>query len=177
MIVCSLPRCGATRFCLDHEKKTGLKFVGELHPIHIDSNRKAEVHETGFQINFSPSEFADLLHNNDDNIVLINQHPYLMVNQASFVILRKNMKDASLSLANFLLKMYPGMKTAAIIQQIKIMHNDHLGLMVYLNKYPRDIVWYEDYYNTQGTTTPLLDKHLGRDLIIKEIETYYGSFN
>jgi len=177
MIVCSLPRCGATKFCLDIQSKIGMPFVGELHPIHIDNDRKTIVHETGFQTNYTKEQFADLLHYNKDHIVLINQHSYLLANRASFIILRKNMKDASLSLANFMLKMYPSIKTTAIIQQLKIMHNDHLGLTTYLNKYPRDTIWYEDYYNIEGTKTPLLDKHIGRDLIIREINEYYGSFN
>lgn len=175
MIVCSLPRCGATRFCLDLQEKIGMSFVGELHPIHIDNNKKSEVHETGFQTNFTKEQFAKLLHYNKDNIVLINQHSYLKVDIASFIILRKNMRDASLSLANFMLKMYPGIKTTAIIQQLKVMHNDHLGISVYLDKYPRDVIWYEDYFNIKGTSTPLLDKHIGRDLIIREIDSYYGT--
>lgn len=153
-----------------------MPFVGELHPIHVDSTRKADVHETEFQTNFTKTHFANLLHYNKDSIVLINQHSYLKVDRASFIILRKNMRDASLSLANFMLKMYPGIKTTAIIQHLKIMHNDHLGLTAYLDTYPRDIVWYEDYYNVKGTTTPLLDKHIGRDLIIREIDSYYGTY-
>ena len=175
MIVCSLPRCGATKFCLDLQDKLGLEFVGELHPIHINNDRKALVHETKFQTSFTKDQFADLLYNNDDNIVLINQHSYLLVKNAQCVIMRKNMRDASLSLADFLIKMYPGIKTAVIIQQLKIMHSDHLALTSYLDKYPKDIVWYEDYYGREGTSTPLLDKHIGRDLIIKEINEYYGS--
>jgi hypothetical protein len=71
--------------------------------------------------------------------------------------------------------MYPGIKPAAILQQLKIMHNDHLGIMTYLNKYPKDIIWYEDYYATEGTATPLLDKYIGKDLILREITTYYGT--
>jgi len=177
MIICSLPRCGATKFSLDLQDKMGLRFVGELHPIHIENDRKALVHETEFQISFSKEQFADLLYNNDDNIVLINQHSYLLVRQAQYVILRKDMRDASLSLADFLIKMYPGIKAAVIIQQLKLMHWDHMALTAYLDKYPKDIVWYEDYYERKGTSTPLLDKHIGKDLIIKEIETYYGSFN
>ena len=78
MIVCSLPRCGATRFCLDLQEKSGLPFVGELHPIHIESDRKAQTHETGFQTNFAPSDFADLLHDHSKHIVLVNQHSYLL---------------------------------------------------------------------------------------------------
>jgi hypothetical protein len=175
MIVCSLPRCGATRFCIDLQEKIGLPFVGELHPIHIGSSRKADMHETKYQTNFTPDQFASLIHYNKDHIILINQHSYLKVDRASFIVLRKNMRDASLSLTNFLLKMYPGIKLNAVLHQLHLMHNDHLALTAYLDKYPRDVVWYEDYYSLQGTRTPLLDNHAGREIIIKEIDGYYGT--
>lgn len=172
MIVCSLPRCGATRFCIDLEEKIGLPFVGELHPIHIDNDRKALVHETRRQTNFTPEQFADLIHYNKDHIVLINQHSYLKIDRASFVILRRNMKDAYLSMANFLIKMYPSIKPSGIIQQLYLMRQDHIALASYLDKYPRDVIWYEDYYEKCGTHTPLLDSYTGKNTIIKEIESW-----
>ena len=102
MIVCSLPRCGATKFCLDLQDKTKLKFVGELHPVHIQSDRKALTHETEYQTNFTSDSFAELLHDHSEHIVLVNQHSYLLANQASVFMLRRNMRDASLSLANYI---------------------------------------------------------------------------
>lgn len=175
MIVCSLPRCGATRFCLDLEKKSGLTFVGELHPIHIESDRKAQTHETRFQTNFTPSDFADLLHDHSKHIILVNQHSYLLANQADAFILRKNMREAALSLVNYMMKMYPELKPNALRFNIAQMYNDYRALIAYLNKYQKDIIWYEDYYNIEKTNTPLLDLYPGRDSIIKEIDAYYGS--
>lgn len=175
MIVCSLPRCGATRFCLDLQEKIGMPFVGELHPIHIGNDRKSEVHETGHQTNFTAEQFASLLHYNKNHIVLINQHSYLKIDRASFVILRKNMRDAYLSFANFLLKMYPHLKPTAIKHQIDLMHNDYLAIRAYLNKYPREIVWYEEYFGVSGTKTPLLDTYPGKEAIIKQIDEYHGT--
>lgn len=177
MIVCSLPRCGATSFCLDLQDQTGLKFVGELHPIHIDNCRKAEVHETGFQTSFTPEHFSDLLHNNDDYIVLVNQHPYLLLPSAAYVVLRRDMQNAALSLANFLIKMYPGIKPAQISHQLNLMYKDWIAVRSYLDKYPKDVIWYEDYYGILETKTPLLDEYRGRDLIVKEINGYYGTHN
>lgn len=177
MIVCSLPRCGATRFCLDLQEKTKLKFVGEMHPIHIENDRKALVHETRYQPTFTPEQFADLIHYNEDHIVLINQHSYLKVDQASFIILRRNMKNAYLSMANFMIKMYPSIKPTGIIHQLNLMRNDQQGLEAYLDKYPREVIWYEDYYDKEETCTPLLDSYAGRGAIIKEIESYYGASN
>jgi hypothetical protein len=85
------------------------------------------------------------------------------------------MRDASLSLANYMLKAYPGIKVAALKFNIALMHNDHAAMMAYLNKYEKEVVWYEDYYGISGTETPLLDTHIGRDSILKEIDAYYGS--
>ena len=172
MIVCSLPRCGATRFCLDLQDQTGQKFVGELHPIHINNDRNAQVHETRYQTAFTPEEFADLLYDNSDHIVLFNQHSYLKVDQASYVILRRNMKDAYLSMANFLIKMYPTIRPSGIIQQLYLMRSDHIALSAYLDKYSRSILWYEDYYGKDGTSTPLLDAYTGKNAIIKEIDSW-----
>lgn len=170
MIVCSLPRCGATRFCLDLQDQTGLKFVGELHPAHIGNDRKARVHETHYQTAFSSDQFAELIHDHEDHIVLFNQHSYLKVDQADYIILRRNMKDAYLSLANFLITMYPSIKPSGIIQHLYLMRNDHLALKAYLDKYPRKVVWYEDYYGKSGTSTPLLDKYA--DAIVREIDSW-----
>lgn len=172
MIVCSLPRCGATKFCLELSEAVGLPFVGEMHAIHINSDEKAKAHETGFQPSFTPDAFADLVHNHTDKIVLVNQHPYLMLPQADRIILRKDMSKAFLSLANFLMKMYPGIPTQAIIHQLRVMKNDHDAVTSCLDKYPRDVVWYEDYFGDLPTLTPLLDEHPHRKLITGEIESY-----
>ena len=175
MIVCSLPRCGATKFCLDLEARTKLQFVGELNPIHINNDRKAVVHETLYQPAHTPSSFADILNNNDDCIALVNQHSYLMLPHASFVILRRNMRNAALSLANFLIKMYPSIKPIQINHQLTLMYHDWIGIRSYLDKYPKDTIWYEDYYNIFETKTPLLDQYRGRDLIMKEIEALWDT--
>ena len=58
---------------------------------------------------------------------------------------------------------------------IGLMYNDYRALIAYLNKYQKEVVWYEDYYGIENTTTPLLDSYPGRDSIIKEIDAYYGS--
>jgi len=175
MIVCSLPRCGATRFCLDLQEKTKLKFVGEIHPIHIESDRKQFTHETQFQTNFTLDSFAEILHDHSKHIVLVNQHSYLLASQADAFILRKNIRDAALSLVNYMIKMYPELKPNALRFNIAQMYNDYRALTAYLNKYHKEVIWYEDYFDISGTKTPLLDKYPGRDSIIKEIDAYYGT--
>jgi hypothetical protein len=177
MIVCSLPRCGATKFCLDLQEKISLPFVGELHPIHIENNRKADTHETGFQTNFSLDAFSDLLHDHSKHIVLVNQHSYLLASQADVFILRKNIRNAALSIANYMLKVYPELKPNAIRFNVGLMYNDYRALMAYLNKYQKEVIWYEEYFGIEDTNTPLLDSYPGKDSIIKEIDSYYGTTN
>jgi hypothetical protein len=85
------------------------------------------------------------------------------------------MRDAYLSFANFLLKMYPELKPNAIKHQVDLMHNDYLAIRAYLDKYPREIVWYEEYFEVSGTRTPLLDAYPGKEAIIKQIDGYHGT--
>ena len=177
MIVCSLPRCGATKFCLDLQAKTNLKFVGEMHPVHIENNVKALTHETNFQTNFTRDSFADILHDHSKHIVLVNQHSYLLANQADVFILRRNMRDAALSLVNYLFKVYPNLKPNGIRFNIGLMYNDYVALTSYLDKYQKEVVWYEDYFNMKPVNTTFLDSYPGRDSIIKQIDAYYGSEN
>lgn len=174
MIVCSLPRCGATKFCLDLQESSKLDFMGELHPLHINNSAKRDAHETGFQPTFTPASFAEILINRDRYIILVNQQPYLLIDQCDHIILRKNMRNASLSFANFMFKAWPGIKFAVVLHQLRLMHCDHQAVMAYLDMCPREIVWYEDYYGDLETKTPLLDNHIGRTAITNEIDSYYG---
>jgi hypothetical protein len=160
---------------LDLQDKTGLPFVGEMHPIHIESDRKALTHETGHQINFTPDSFAEILQDHSEHIVLVNQHSYLLASRASVFMLRRNMRNAALSMSNYLLKVYPELKPNAIRFNIVLMYNDYRALLAYLNKYEKEVIWYEDYYGIEDTTIPLLDLYPGRDSIIKEIDAHYGS--
>lgn len=173
MIVCSLPRCGATSFCLDLQDQTGLKFVGELNPMYLYDNRKAEAHETKYQLTFTPEQFADIVNNNDDCILLVNKAPHLSLAKCSYVILRRNMLDAFMSFANFLLKMYPDIDTKILINEVQFSIYDYYGLKAYIDRYPKDVIWYEDYFGIEGTKTELLDQHKHGRLIKKAIRDAY----
>lgn len=173
MIICSMPRCGATKICLDLEEQTGLKFVGELHPLHMSDKRKAEVHETRYQPSLSPEEFAEYLYNNKEYIILINQSAFYMLPFCDKLILRKNMMDSFLSGANFLLKMYPYMKANIIIHEVKATMVEYLAFKAYTDRYEVDTIWYEDYFNRSGTTTTLLDEHLHGSKIKQELAEFY----
>lgn len=178
MIVCSLPRCGATKFCLDLEAKTNLPFVGELNPMYIDScndiNVKQPYHETSFQPQYSQHTYLDALVNPDDHIVLVNQSPHLYVDRADYVMLRKNMHDAFISLANFFLLCRPYLRGDGVIQHLYISFHSLYGVLVYLNKYTKPVVWYEDYFGVEGTKTDTLDKHPHRSVIINQIDKMFS---
>lgn len=175
MIVCSLPRCGATKYCLDLESELNIPFVGELNPIHIGSSNKQTHHETKFQPNLTPDRFAEILHNRDKYIVMVNMASYMMLPTCDKIILRKNMRNAALSYANLLIKIHgEEIHPIGILHQMFLMKNDHNGIMSYLESYPKEVVWYEEYYGDLKTVTPFLDKYRHRHMIIKEIDKYYG---
>lgn len=174
MIICSLPRCGATKYCQDLESKTGLEFIGELHPMYIGENAKARVHETLFQPTFTPKEFAHYIKNNKHYIILVNQNPCIMLPFADRIIIRKNMLDAFKSQANFLLKMYPSIKANVLLNLVKQSMTDYKGLIACVDNNFYDLVYYEDYYGVSGTNTAMLDNHIHGKTIIKAIEEFYN---
>lgn len=178
MIVCSLPRCGATKFCLDLEAKTNLPFVGELNPVYIDScneaNTKQPYHETGFQPHYTKETYLDALVNPDKYIVLVNQSPHLLIDRADYVVLRKNMRDAFLSLANFFILSRPYLRGDGVIQHLYLSFHCLYGTLVYLNKYHKQVVWYEDYFGVQGTKTEAIDQHPHKKIIINQIDKLFS---
>lgn len=164
MIVASLPRCGATRYCLDRSLDTGLPFVGEFHPTFIDSyntfNKKVKVHETGYQPTFSKEQYIEALVQPSKFIVLHNHLPHTIINQADVVVLRKDMATAFRSTANFLIKMYPSMKANVVIEYLHMFFQSFYGSIVYLESNAKPIVWYEDYFTNPNTSYTLLDNHI-----------------
>lgn len=177
MIVCSLPRCGATKFCLDLEAKTGIPFIGEMNPLYMksygDDNTKQPHHETGFQPDYTDETYLDALVTPDKYIVLINQSPHLYIHQADTVLLRRNMRDAFVSLANFFIISRPYLRGDGIIQHLHLSFQSLYGVLVYLNKYTKPVVWYEDYFGIEGTKTDALDKHPHRNIIINQIDKLF----
>jgi hypothetical protein len=177
MIIAALPRCGATKYCLDLQEKTGLKFIGELNPIYLDDyhdTAKQTYHETGFQPLYSNDVFVDALINPDKHIILINQSPHLRIHDADIVLLRKNMKDAFISQANFFIKSRPYLKGEAILQHLYLSFQSFYGVATYLNKHQKsNVVWYEDYFKMSGTKTDSLDDHPHRKIIYNHIDKMF----
>jgi hypothetical protein len=178
MIVCSLPRCGATRFCLDLQESSGLPFVGELNPMYVDScndaNVKQPYHETKFQPTYTQDTYLNAIVNPSDYVVLVNQSPHLYIDRADYVMLRKDMRDAFLSLANFFLLSRPYLRGDGVIQHLYLSFHSLYGVLLYLNKYQKPIVWYEDYYGIEGTKTETLDKHPHKKIIISQIDKLFA---
>lgn len=180
MIVCAMPRCGATAYCLDRSKETGLEFVGELNPIYIDSygdSAKQQHHETGFQPLYSAPKYCDVILNPDKYIVLINQSPHLAVHDSDVVMLRKNIDDMFLSQANFFVKCRPYLKGEGILQHLYLSFQSFVGVLAYLSHNTKDIVWYEDYFGISGTTTEHLDGHVHGKVIKKHIDSMANNPN
>ena len=181
MIVCAPPRCGATKYCLDLQEKTGLEFIGELNPIFIDSykdgdgNKKAPLHETSFQPLFTKEQFVSYLTNSDKYIILCNQSPYLLVPQSDVVIMRRSLEDTLVSIANFYTKIMPYLNAEGLIQHLHIFYQSIYGLVSYLEVYDKPIVWYEDYFNISGTKTDTLDQHKHSRIIKRAIQSLINS--
>lgn len=177
MKVVALPRCGATRYCLDLQEETGLEFIGEVNPMYIyeyGDTAKKEYHETKFQPNYSIEKYIDVLINPDKYIALYNQSPHLMIASSDIVLLRKNMHDAFISQANFFIKSRPYLKGEGILQHIFISYQSFVGVIAYLTKHTKKIVWYEDYYNISGTSSEYIDSHIHGKTITKYIDSLFN---
>lgn len=170
MIVCALPRCGATKICQDLALKANLRFTGELNPMYIEGidNTKAPSHETSFQPNYTLEEYAYLIHN-QNSIVLINQSPHLMIDRADLVILRYSLRDTLLSTANFFIKSRPYLQGEGIIQHLHLTAYSYIGIMAYLKYHSKKTIWYEEYFNRSGTSTDFLERHAQRKNIMMSI--------
>jgi hypothetical protein len=179
MIVCSLPRCGATRFCLNLQEQTGLEFVGEFNPYFIQelglTNVKTDTHETKYQPTYSINKFTSLLHNHNNHILLVNDSPHLVIDKADYVVLRHNMKNAFLSTSNYLIVMFPNIKANIIIHMLDQFYRSYVAVKGYTDKYSREVVWYEDYYGLTSTQTPELDKYIHRKVIVNHISEMFDA--
>lgn len=177
MLVIAPPRCGATKICMDFSDKLNLPFVGELNPMYIDScnevNEKAKYHETLFQPSYSSELYLNALTDHKNYVVLVNQSPHLLVNNADLVILRKDMKNAFLSQANFFIKCRPYLNGEGIIQHLYLSFFSYYGLITYLDKYEKDIVWYEDYFNLKDTCISEIESHKHGKAIMKYIDKMF----
>lgn len=179
MIICSPPRCGATKYCLDLQKYTGLEFVGELNPMYItdygNENRKAPYHETLFQPSITKDQYIEYLINSDKYIILSNQSPHLTIHNSGIVIMRRNLGNNLLSLANFLIKCRPYLNGEGIIQHLHITYQSIYGMLTYLEVHSKPIIWYEDYFKISGTTIEYLQNHKHGRAIIKSIDSLINS--
>lgn len=180
MIIASLPRCGATKYCIDLSEKTGLPFVGEYKPLHISGfepssvSRKELNHETRYQPLYTHDTFVNVMVDPSKYIVMVNECPHLLVHQSDAIVLRRNMKDAFYSLANLNLRTYPMMKLnvtlGAFFHQ---MFESLYAMTLYLERYEKSVVWYEDYFNNKPVNTSTLDKHIHKDLVYKYVDTLF----
>ena len=161
MIVATHARSGATKFCLDLAKKEKREFIGEYTPSHLNplyesplsSSSKSLVHETLFQPAISEKDFNSL--ETSDNIYMINKSAYLIVKNASFIIIRKDIIQSIYSFIDLLLRPENNTKLSidAIVLYARLVFDDTLGLITRC-KDMNNILWFEDLYpnHTQNLT-------------------------
>lgn len=177
MLVIAPPRCGATKICMDLAEQLSLPFVGELNPMYIDScnetNEKVKYHETLFQPSYSTDLYLKALTDHTNYIVLVNQSPHLLIHSADLVVLRKNMKNAFLSQANFFIKSRPYLNGEGVLQHLYLSFFSYYGMLCYLDKYQKDIVWYEEYFSKVDTTISEIEMHKHGKAILKYIDRMF----
>lgn len=178
MLVAALPRCGATKYCLDLQESTGLEFIGELNPIYLDQysdTAKRDNHETRFQPLYSIDKFVEALTDHSNYIVLVNQSPHLVLHNSDYLVLRRNMYNAFLSQANFFIKCRPYLNGEGVLQHLYISFQSFLGVVAYISKSGyKNIIWYEDYFGIQDTTTDFIDIHIHGKLIKRHIKSMFN---
>ncbi len=177
MLVIAPPRCGATKICMDLSEKLGLPFIGELNPMYIDScnevNEKQKHHETFYQPTYAVDTYLNALTDHTKYVVLVNQSPHLMIHSADVVVLRKNMKNAFLSQANFFIKSRPYLNGEGVIQHLYLSFFSYYGMLCYLDKYEKAIVWYEDYFHREDTSISEIESHKHGKAILKYIDRMF----
>ena len=154
---------------------TGLEFVGEVNPIYLEKNydsKKATHHETKCQPRYSPNKFVETFAYPNKYIALVNTMPYLVINQADYVVLRKNMKYAFLSTANFLIKCDSKIKPEYVIHRLYMMYESLIAMSLFLQSNNKTIIWYEDYFNRSGTNTDILDQSRYKNVIYSQIDKF-----
>lgn len=161
---------------MDVASEHGLNFVGEYNPVFIQElvvdNRKRMCHETQYQPMLSLDSFVDVLKHHSNSVVLVNSHAYLALPYCDTIILRKNMRQAFASTANFIIKMYPNVKAQVVTHMLERFAYDYFVLNGYVHKYnDKKVVWYEDYYGNLPTKTPMLDVSMHRKAIVSHIDT------
>lgn len=131
-------------------------------------NEKRIYHETQYQPNYSIRQYTDGLFTNK-YISLVNVSPYLVLDKAQYLVLRRNMRDAFLSTANFFFKSRPYLRGEEVIHQLHIMHHSLYGIVLAAPCTQVKVVWYEDYYGKEGTNTDTLDNHRYASIVYKHV--------
>lgn len=157
MIVATFPRTGATKFCVDLAKKHNLPFVGELSPMYspeigengyYDKKSKHEV--SNCQPQPSLEMFTKYL-DTKDCVKQVNRSAYLVVDKASYILLRKDFQHCAESLVNTIHKASrPGTEKIfpiIIATLFKEIFGEVAALTAWCIEHPeRKITWFEDYF-------------------------------
>ena len=181
MLVVSLPRSGATKYCMDLAEQTGLRFVGDMNPGNIIeygawwAKIKQNAHETKHDQSISVADYLDVIDNKQNYIILANTGNHLLLPMADKIILRRNLVNTFRSVCNYWLKMTPEMTMTTLLDLTvnPLVANTKL-IYEYIKKDSSNVVWYEDYFNNFPCNTPALDNHPNKDMIYNHVYTKLG---
>lgn len=181
MLVVSLPRSGATKYCMDLSEQTGLPFVGDMNPGNIVeygawwAKIKQNAHETKHDQSISISDYLDVLHNREKYVILANTGNHLLLPMADKIILRRNVVNTFRSICNYWLKMAPEMNVKTLLDLTVNPMVAHSKLLYkYVQNNASNVVWYEDYFDNFPCNTSALDQHLDKDVIYNHIYMQLG---
>ena len=157
MIVATFPRTGATKFCVDLAKKHNMPFVGELSPMYspeIGANgyedKKTKHEVANCQPQPSLQMFTKYL-DTKDCIKQVNRSAYLVVDRASYILLRRDFQHCAESLIG-ILKRHAAVGNEQMLNIVvgtllKEIFGEVAALTAWCVEHPeRKITWFEDYF-------------------------------
>lgn len=163
MIVIAAPRCGGTVFTMDMSKKHNVEFVGQVHsPKYVETyyktkrnNEKVLIHETQSQPVFTEEQYFDIMINHQKYGILANGvDNTLLLHQADYLLLRKNLFNIFASLDKYFKKIASSFNNPNAVDPERVKWdfvmrlNAIYNICLYAKKSNKKITWYEDFYHT-----------------------------
>lgn len=191
MIVAAWGRSGGTKFCMDLSEKTGLPFIGEMHPGCITelgamrANGKKKNHETNHDQEYNVSQHIQYAKDPDSVIILANDMHWSILPRADYFLFRKNIRNSMLSLGNLAIKSInhfnldrsPTSVFEAVIYECRAMFMANYVSIHYALQNKINLTWYEDYFNNKPTLTPHLNEFQLKDQYIRHCDSLINQYN
>lgn len=190
MIVATFPRTGATKFCIDLAAKHDLPFIGELSPVYspdVGMNgypNKKENHECpNCQPQPTLRQFVKYM-DSKNSIKQINRYAYLIVDQANYILLRRDFYHVAESIVGLLYR--SGVTHQEFIAvMLKEIFCETSALLEWCMAHPeRKITWFEDYFpefdHKERNLTihpewhPWIEKHIAETPIQRHLDILWN---